>query len=160
MHMAQKFQCPECEYQATQKSHLITHQKYVHMGPKLQCLDCEYQATWKHHLITNQQTVHIGQKFKCRECVHQSCSKSDLVKHQKSVHEGQKYQCPECENQLLGKITLSFIRSLFLWAKNNTVQNVNIRRLKGSLRSHHKSVHMGLKFQCQECEYQATRKVA
>ena len=32
--MAQQFQCPECEYQATQKGALVTHHKSVHMGRK------------------------------------------------------------------------------------------------------------------------------
>jgi hypothetical protein len=30
VHMGQKFQCPECEYQATQKGSLFRHKKAVH----------------------------------------------------------------------------------------------------------------------------------
>ena len=32
VHMGQKFQCPECEYKATQKSNVLTHQKSKHMA--------------------------------------------------------------------------------------------------------------------------------
>ena len=57
--MGQKFQCLECEYQATQKSHLVTHQKSVHMGQKFQCPDCEYKATEKGSLKKHEQSVHM-----------------------------------------------------------------------------------------------------
>ena len=45
--MGQKIQCPDCDYQATQKCSLVTHQRIVHMGQKLQCPECDYQATQK-----------------------------------------------------------------------------------------------------------------
>ena len=64
--MGQKFQCSECEYQATRKSSLVRHQKSVHMGQKFQCPECEYQATQKSslHILAknfNVQTVIISQ---------------------------------------------------------------------------------------------------
>jgi KRAB domain-containing zinc finger protein len=61
-HMGQKFQCQECEYQATCKSSLVTHQKTLHMGQSFQCPECEDQATQKSRLITHQKSVHIQQK--------------------------------------------------------------------------------------------------
>ena len=60
--MGQRFQCPDCEYQATTKSNLVTHQKSVHMGQQFNCPDCEYQATRKSHLVTHQTSVHM---YKC-----------------------------------------------------------------------------------------------
>ena len=57
--MGQKFECPECEYQFTQKGNLATHTKSVHMGQKFQCPECEYQATWKGSLVRHQKSLHM-----------------------------------------------------------------------------------------------------
>ena len=46
MHMGQKFHCPDCEYQATEKGNLIKHHKSMHMGQKFQCQECEYEANY------------------------------------------------------------------------------------------------------------------
>ena len=56
--MGQKFECPECEYQATWKANLVTHQKSVHMGQKLQCPECDYEATQKRSLTRHNQRKH------------------------------------------------------------------------------------------------------
>ena len=53
----EKFQC---EYKATQKRSLVTHQKSLHMSQKFQCPACEYQATRKFNLVTHQQSVHMS----------------------------------------------------------------------------------------------------
>ena len=58
--MGQTIQCPDCEYQATQKANLYTHHKSVHMGRKFQCRECEYQATQKVHLVRHHKSVHVG----------------------------------------------------------------------------------------------------
>ena len=55
--MGLKFQCPECEYQGTRKSHIVTHQRSVHMVQKFQCPECEDQATQKGDLVHHQQFV-------------------------------------------------------------------------------------------------------
>ena len=40
----QKFQRPECEYQATVKGNIIIHQKSIPEGQKFQCPECEDEA--------------------------------------------------------------------------------------------------------------------
>ena len=57
-----KFQCKDCEYQATQKGHLGTHTKTVQMGLTFMCPECEYQASKKVTLVHHQQFVHMGRK--------------------------------------------------------------------------------------------------
>ena len=58
VHMGQKFQCPECEYQANQKSNLVIHHKSVHMGQKYQCPECEYQASCMKSVTKHKQRAH------------------------------------------------------------------------------------------------------
>ena len=61
--MVRTFQCPDCEYQATEKGSLKKHQQSIHMGLKLECPECEYQALWKSQLVTHHKSVHMGQKL-------------------------------------------------------------------------------------------------
>ena len=37
LHLGIKFQCPDCDYEATAEGHMATHQKSVHLGIKFQC---------------------------------------------------------------------------------------------------------------------------
>ena len=60
IHDGKKFQCPECEYLATQKGHLATHHKSIHMGQKFQCPDCVYLAS---HLVTHHIDYTFGPKI-------------------------------------------------------------------------------------------------
>ena len=32
LHLGIKFQCPDCDYEATAEGHMATHQKSVHLG--------------------------------------------------------------------------------------------------------------------------------
>ena len=64
----------------------MNHQKSVHMGRKFQCSQCNHQATWKSDLLKHQKSVHMGQKFQCPECDHQATQKGHLLTHQKSFH--------------------------------------------------------------------------
>ena len=61
--MGKKYPCEECDFQATQKINLTTHQQSVHMGKKYPCKECDYKATTKGSLTTHQQSVHIGKKY-------------------------------------------------------------------------------------------------
>ena len=56
--MGEKFQCPDCDYQATRKDSLVTHHKSVHMGQQFQCPGCEYQATRKDSLVRHKKAAH------------------------------------------------------------------------------------------------------
>ena len=79
VHMGKKFQCPECEYQFTQKSNLDTQQNSVHMGQKYECPE------WLISLDTRHKSVHMGLKFECPECERQFTLKGTLVAHHKCV---------------------------------------------------------------------------
>ena len=77
-----KFQCPECEHQATKKVNLVRHQKSVHLGQQLHCPECDYQATQKSNLATLHKSVHMSQKFQCQECEHKLSVKYGIITHQ------------------------------------------------------------------------------
>ena len=63
-----KFSCDQCEYKATQRSHLLTHIKSIHEGIKYPCEQCNFKATQKHHLLTHIKLKHEGVKYPCDQC--------------------------------------------------------------------------------------------
>ena len=52
MHQGIKYNCEECGYQASTKSHLTRHKKSIHEEMKYNCNSCDYQAKRKSHLTT------------------------------------------------------------------------------------------------------------
>ena len=67
LHLGIKFQCPDCDYEATAEGHMATHPKSVHLGIKFQCPDCDYEATMRSSLATNQKSVHMSIEFPYKE---------------------------------------------------------------------------------------------
>ena len=94
VHFSHKFPCSNCKYQATGKSSLVYSSEFGTYGA-----ECDYQVTQKGHLVRHQKSVHLGQKFQCPECIYQATRKDSLVTHQQSVHMGKRFQCPECKYQ-------------------------------------------------------------
>ena len=60
--MGQRFRCPVCEYKATTKGKLISHQKSTHMDQKFPCPKCEFQAKQKGQLINHYNSLDMGPK--------------------------------------------------------------------------------------------------
>ena len=54
------------------------------------CNECDYKATQKGNLKTHQNSVHGGITYKCKECDYQATKKGNFKKHEKSIHEGLK----------------------------------------------------------------------
>ena len=71
----------------------------LHLGIKFQCPDCDYEATMRSSLATNQKSVHMSIEFPCKDCDYEANITSNLERHQKSVHQGQKLQCDYEETQ-------------------------------------------------------------
>ena len=62
-----KYTCKLCGYQTSWKSKVTLHEA-IHEGKKSQCPECDYQATRKDHLVTHHKSVHMGQHFQCPHC--------------------------------------------------------------------------------------------
>jgi hypothetical protein len=96
---------PECEYKATHKRNLVSHQKSVHMGQIFQCPDFEHKSTKKCRLVTHHQSMHMG-KYSNVQTAYQATQKVNLITHQKFVYMGREFQCPDCEHQATMKCHL------------------------------------------------------
>ena len=78
LHLGIKFQCPDCDYEATAEGHMATHQKSVHMSIVFPCKDCDYEANITSNLERHQKSVHQGQKL---QCDYKATQKGSLATH-------------------------------------------------------------------------------
>ena len=81
MHEGQKFQCPQCEYKASEKGSLKKHIKSIHEGQKFPCPHCEYKAAAKRSLPAHIKSIHEGQKFQCPHCELKATFRVNLQRH-------------------------------------------------------------------------------
>ena len=58
-----KYPCSTCNYEATQKDHLITH-----IGVVYSCNECDFKTARKSSLWLHKRTKHDGRIFKCDQC--------------------------------------------------------------------------------------------
>ena len=80
-----KHNCQECGKHFSRTDSVTRHQKSTHIGIQYPNDECEYKATRKSHLASHQ-TVHMGRKQTCTECGQQFTLKRSLILHQKSIH--------------------------------------------------------------------------
>ena len=83
-----------------------------------------------------------------------------LKAHKDSKHNGIKYSCDECDN---GANTKSILK-VNIESKHQNEKKHNCNKCdykathRGSLRTHRKSHHEGLRYNCDQCYYRATQK--
>ena len=81
------FHCHHCDYQATDKHHLIQHIQSLHEGIKYPCPHCDYQARAKPALKKHILGKHTDTFFiSCKHCDYQTKWASDYLKHKKQIH--------------------------------------------------------------------------
>ena len=80
------------DFKTTSPSNLTTHK-----GKKYNCNQCEYQATTPACLQQHEASTHDGVKYTCKSCFCQAKQPSNLRAHTISKHEGKKYDCKQCD---------------------------------------------------------------
>ena len=166
-HEGIKYPCYECDYQATTQLNLNRHIQSQHEGIKYPCDQCDYQGTTQGNLNRHIQSSHkrtgeftknlkvneIGEgpqmkREEIEEAEEIPESNLDTIEQEKiEISEEQRKegkerkekrtrnqgtrsgQCPDCEAVFYNKHTMM---------------------------RHYKSVHEGIKYPCNECDYEAT----
>jgi uncharacterized Zn-finger protein len=158
VHLGVKFDCLECDYKATEKSHLTRHINSIHRGiRKFKCELCESSFTASSSLATHLQSVHNKIRF---VCTFQGCDKSYsrqgyLNNHIKVFHEGQEHRCDQCGKVLSTNANLKqHIQTVhsdeqqFVCSFDNCGKVFN---QSGNLNTHIKSIHEGVRYPCSVC---------
>ena len=79
-------------YHTPTQKRLTGHIQTKHEGVRYDCDQCDYQATQQGNLTVHIQTKHEGVRYACDQCDQQFTRKSSLTSHNQSKHEGVKYQ--------------------------------------------------------------------
>ena len=88
MHLDQRFPCKLCDYQATIKSSLATHVRFVHQNSEdVTCVECN-KTVKKYHLSKHMKVLHSEKqkKYNCSICSFQTIHQNGLKQHFKGVH--------------------------------------------------------------------------
>ena len=114
--------------------------------PIYPCNQCNHRATCKGNLKIHIRAIHEGVKFPCNYCGYRTTQKESLQKHLRAIHEGQEkahmFPCTQvhCNTKEQFKI-------------NSTNAAVKLHSL---WRIPPKSIHEGVKFPGNECDYKVT----
>ena len=83
----------QCDYKATQKSHLTRHTQAVHEGVTHTCGECNAIFTHKSSLTEHQKSIHEEllhkNKLKCNLCIFETIYKKNLSRHKDRFHKKQ-----------------------------------------------------------------------
>ena len=145
IHNPDTFPCEICGNLYTSAQSLRNHIKQVHDSGDLKCHLCDFQAKAKPYLDSHIRSVHNSSKsFMCAVCSFESENKQDLLSHMQLKH-GQFDPSPQKEAPTL------------LIKCDSCDRQFNSRK---SWRVHHKSVHLGIRYQCEyeNCTFSTTTK--
>ncbi len=117
--LVKRYKCTICDQRFGHSSHRITHMKTVHDRIKYRYLQCEYEATQKSHLYSHINSVHLRKyPFNCKYCDHGCTHSKHLESHVKSKHpkhwnlEQKDYdrnhpeECSKCKKKFMTTIEL------------------------------------------------------
>jgi len=125
-----RYQCNECEYTAKTTYDVKLHVENKHRGIRHKCPLCDFTTTKKSHLGVHKRSAHDGIRFPCEHCGFQAKTRGSLKSHTDNKHLGIKHNCPALECDFVG----------------NTYSQMYL---------HFKSVHQGVTYPCDRCEYVA-----
>jgi hypothetical protein len=95
------FDCPDCEFEAHEKSQLDRHMVAVH-GTVFNCTECNFQAVDRVILSNHMMSNHVGKgplnvSNTCPKCPYQSTNKQHVMSHYNAVHEKvREFSCMHC----------------------------------------------------------------
>ena len=75
-----KYECNQCDYQTTHKSHLNEHIR-MHDGIKYVCYQCDTKLATKRALAKHVQAKHEGGGYACDQCDYVAQTKAHLTRH-------------------------------------------------------------------------------
>ena len=145
--------CQQCDYKASNKSHMRQHVQNVHKGLKYDCTNCDYKSGDKSNLNRHMNKYHLGVTYACDLCKQIFNQKNGLKRHIDIKHNGILFYCDNCQFKAATKKAL---KHHILVQHEGKTFDCNICQHKNNSRQgldHHiKKIHEGLKYECHECD--------
>jgi len=141
-------ECPDCDKTFKSVSNMKFHHRSIHQGVKFSCDKCEFKTARQDHLKKHVLVAHTEKeiKFSCNECEFKSETESTLKSHIQAEHEDSKPK--PTENNEDSDLPTS----------NECPICDKVFSSLSSTKLHFKSRHMGIRFPCDYCDYQATQQ--
>lgn len=148
------FECDECGRRFPLAHTLSNHKKVAHPAELSHICDVCGKGFGRRYLLKDHQKSHLGAKEQCSQC---HVMVVNLKRHTANVHKPKEYvPCRECGKQLeKGR------RETIHYKQHHSGQNFRCDlcgkefKLKSVLRVH-MDTHLGRKFQCYFCPFEAT----
>ena len=149
------FPCKDCSMVFKSYYRRKTHTNFVHLGIKYSCDQCEYLGRLGKELTRHVKTVHSKEQIKCPLCKYVGKTNKCLALHTKIVHSNLKFPCDQC------KYVAKHDKELKQHKKNRHRINSDkcdyFSSFKFELNEHKAVSHKGVRFQCSQCIYSATK---
>ena len=163
-------ECDQCNFKTEDKQDLLKHKMSSYEAVGFRGDQCTYITSCKEALKPHMQVIHGGKKFECGTFTFEASTISELKYHTKSEHEGYLHECEKDEKDELdcsadGKVQSKESNEQF--NDENPEQKVKVENVffcdkcsytatkKGTLRSHERTNHEGIRFPCDQCEFSA-----
>lgn len=101
-----RFKCKFCDYKATQKSHLLCHERAIHKQVQLTCQLCGFQSRWKSRLNRHIKAQHMSFFIHCDHCEFKATEKFALKVHIKKQHGDITFACFKCSEDFITRLDL------------------------------------------------------
>ena len=158
-HGGLKYVCQKCDKQFCKQKSLKIHVQSVHEDINYSCSHCEFETKTEFYLRKHIRSRHDGMKFSCNICEFQASRKTNLKAHIQSVHENKYYACNQCEFKGRSKMHLSrHFETKHEGIKYACSQCAHEYTRPETLKNHVQAAHEGVKFPCNICDYQASHK--
>ena len=166
LHGDDMFQCDQCEFQTIWNISLKSHTMTMHSDKQYKCDkdNCDYIGRLKSDLKRHMGAMHEGITYDCTQCPKTYKEKRKLKEHVQFVHQGVIQKCDQCDYQSGRKLNLYRhvqIKHRGIKKPATIVQCEHCRKpFSGisNLKFHIKTIHGGIKYQCDICGHQASTK--
>ena len=175
------FTCSHCDYGTNYLPNLNTHSRSRHEKRRLQCDKCDYWTTWNTSFHQHQREKHglfkkkskhytDGQQYLCDQCAFSTFSKVEFEKHKDHSGSTGFVRRPKTHRRTLNTLAVKIEPSVHQVKSKVSRFIVPLvpkafrceaceysTDLVSNLKAHVKQVHEGVKYQCDQCDYKATR---
>ena len=167
-HEGVRYSCNYCEYKAKDNSSVTWHNKWEHSNKPnilIECKECDAKFKHSYNLKIHIKAKHQGfsENFACNSCTLNFKYRSTLKKHFKSKHSGviDILSWNKCDYKTEYKKTLQRHELIKHEGYEDPVLNCSECEYQGKagpLRLHRQAYHLGMLYDCPECDFQTNRK--